>query len=216
MIFSCQIGDKACGASHLPLSSDNSVAFQHRIEFRRADREYLGAALRARRGWQMQKCCDASVCQPRQALDQLFIRIEKIVTGRLDIVEISEIEWMRERNGRAGCADGHRLPSIRRNTHECGEHTKAAGTKIRLQIIGQKILAHLSPEAGDLRVHWLATTSREPCHSSKKLRPRTKKHAYIQRCYYVSRPYLAAEPSRRRRYLSTWDPRNQLARAGAS
>jgi hypothetical protein len=36
--------------------------------------------------------------------------------------------------------------------------TKAAGTKIRLQIIGQKILAHLSPEAGDLRVHWLATT----------------------------------------------------------
>jgi hypothetical protein len=27
--------------------------------------------------------------------------------------------------------------------------TKAAGTKIRLQIIGQKILAHLSPEAGD-------------------------------------------------------------------
>ena len=32
----------------------------------------------------MQKCCDASVCQPRQALDQLFIRIEKIVTGRLN------------------------------------------------------------------------------------------------------------------------------------
>ena len=30
--------------------------------------------------------------------------------------------------------------------------------KIRLQIIGQKILAHLSPEAEDLRVHWLATT----------------------------------------------------------
>ena len=49
----------------------------------------------------MQKCCDASVCQPRQALDQLFIRIEKIVTGRLDIVEISEFEWLRERNGRA-------------------------------------------------------------------------------------------------------------------
>jgi hypothetical protein len=34
--------------------------------------------------------CDASVCQPRQALDQLFIRIEKIVTGRLDVIEISE------------------------------------------------------------------------------------------------------------------------------
>ena len=32
----------------------------------------------------MQKCCDASVCQPRQALDQLFICIEKIVTGRLN------------------------------------------------------------------------------------------------------------------------------------
>jgi hypothetical protein len=80
--------------------------------------------------------------------------------------------------------------------------TKAAGTKIRLQIIGQKILAHLSPEAGDLRVHWLASTSREPCHRSKKQRPRTKEHAYIQRCYYVSRPHLATEPSRRRRHLT--------------
>jgi hypothetical protein len=36
---------------------------------------------------------------------------------------------------------------------------------------------------------------------AKKQRPRTKEYAYIQRCYYVSRPYLAAEPSRRRRYL---------------
>ena len=66
---------------------NNSIFFQRRIEFRRADREHLGAALRTRRGWQMQKCCDAPVCQPREALDQLFIRIEKIVTGRLDIVE---------------------------------------------------------------------------------------------------------------------------------
>src|SRR3984893_17106071 len=126
MIFSCQIGDKACEAVRLPLSSANSIFFQRRIEFRRADREHLGAALRKRRGWQMQKCCDASVCQPRQALDQLFIRIEKIVTGRLDIIDISEFEWLRERNGRAGCVDGHRLPSIRRKTHECGERTKAA------------------------------------------------------------------------------------------
>ena len=63
---------------------------------------------------QMQKCCDASVCQPRQALDQLFIRIEKIVTGRLDVIEISEFVSLRERNGRAGCADDLRLPSIRR------------------------------------------------------------------------------------------------------
>src|SRR6267154_2547451 len=91
---------------------------------------------------------------------------------------------------------------------------KAAGTKIRLQIIGQKILAHLSPEAGDL--HWLATTSREPCHRSKKLRPRTKEHAYIQRCYYVSRPYPATEPSGVDATSSIWDPRNQLARVGAS
>jgi hypothetical protein len=36
----------------------------------------------------MQICCDAPVSQPRQALDQLFIRIENIVTGRLDIIEI--------------------------------------------------------------------------------------------------------------------------------
>src|ERR1700724_1371852 len=132
---------EACEAGRLPLSSANSIFFQRRIEFRRADREHLGAVLRTRRGWQMQKCCDASVCQPRQALDQLFIRIEKIVTGRLDLVEISEFEWLRERKGRAGCANGHRLPSIRRKTHECGAHTKADGTNIQLQTIGQKILA---------------------------------------------------------------------------
>ena len=44
----------------------------------------------------MQKCCDASVGQPRQALNQLFIRIEKIVTGRLDIVKIPKLEGLRE------------------------------------------------------------------------------------------------------------------------
>jgi hypothetical protein len=44
----------------------------------------------------MQKCRDTSVGQPRQAFDQLFIRIEKVVTGRLDIVEIPEFEWLRE------------------------------------------------------------------------------------------------------------------------
>jgi hypothetical protein len=110
--------------------------------------------------------CRSVATRRYASLDQLFIRIEKIVTGRLNIVDISEFEWLRERNGRAGCADGHRLPSIRWKTHACGERTKAAGTKIRLQIIGQKILAHLSPEAGGLRVHWLATTSSEPCHRS--------------------------------------------------
>jgi hypothetical protein len=45
-----------CEAGRLPLSSVNSIFFQRRIEFRRADREHLGAALRTRRGWQMQKC----------------------------------------------------------------------------------------------------------------------------------------------------------------
>ena len=83
----------------------------------------------------MQICCDAPVGQPRRALDQLFIRIENIVTGRLDIVEIPECEWPRERNGRAGCADGHELPFIRQRTHACGERTKAAGTKLRLLIL---------------------------------------------------------------------------------
>ena len=125
------------GARHLSLSSDNSIAFQHRIEFRRADREHLGAALRTRRGWQMQKCCDASECQPRQALDQLFIRIEKLVT-RLNIVDISEFELLRERNGRAGCADGHRLPSIRRKTHECGERTKPLELRSDSRLSGKK------------------------------------------------------------------------------
>jgi hypothetical protein len=186
-----------------------------RIEFRRADREHLGAALRTRRGRQMQKCCDASVCQPRQALDQLFICIEKIVTGRLDIVEISEFEWLRERNGRAGCADGHRLPSIRRKTHECGERTKAVGTNIRLQIIGQKILARSNPEAGNLRVHWLATT--------RSLVTGPKNNGHERRSTRISSEAITYPDRIRQRSpqgvdvtLPTWDPRNQLARARAS
>ena len=62
-------------------------------------------------------------------LDQLFIRIEKIVTGRLDIVEIPEFEWLRERNGRARSANGHRLPPSRWKTHECGVRTVASVQK---------------------------------------------------------------------------------------
>jgi hypothetical protein len=58
-------------------------------------------------------CCDASIGQPRQALDQLFIRIKNIVAGWLKIVEIFEFERLRGRNGRTGCADGHRLPLLR-------------------------------------------------------------------------------------------------------
>ena len=77
----------------------------------------------------MQKCCDASIGQPRQTLDQLFIRIEKIVTGWLDIVEIPEFEWLRERNGRAGSAKVSRLPPIRWKTHECGVRTVASAQK---------------------------------------------------------------------------------------
>jgi hypothetical protein len=61
--------------------------------------------------------------------DQLFIHIEKIVTGRLDTVEISKFEWLRERNGRAGCANGHRLPSIRWKNRECGVRSVASGQK---------------------------------------------------------------------------------------
>ena len=77
----------------------------------------------------MQKCCDAPVCQPREAVDQLFIRIEKIVTGWLDIVDIPEFEWLRERIGRAGSANGHRLPLIRGKTPECGVRTVASAQK---------------------------------------------------------------------------------------
>ena len=69
---------------------------------------------------------------------------------------------------------------------------KAAGTTIRLQIIGQKILAHLSPEAGDLLS--IGHDDEEPCHRSKKQRPRTKEHAYIRRYYHLSRPYKERYP----------------------
>src|ERR1700730_3459026 len=118
---------------------------------------------------------------------------------RLDIVEISEFEWLRERNGRAGCADGHRLPSIRRKTHECGERTKAAGTKDSEYLA--KNSRSLEPRSRR-SARTLARDYEEPCHRSKKQRPRTKEHAYIQRSYYVSRPYPATEPSRRRRYVT--------------
>ena len=71
----------------------------------------------------MQKCCDTSIGQPRQTLDQLFIRIEKIVTGWLDIVEIAEFEWLRERNGRAGRKNG-----------ECGVRSLTRGQRSRDRI----------------------------------------------------------------------------------
>ena len=79
----------------------------------------------------MQKLRDASVCQPRQALDQLFIRIEKIVTGRLDIVD-------RSRSVNA-CENETVVRVVRMvidflppspKIYECGAPTKAAGTKI--------------------------------------------------------------------------------------
>jgi len=77
-------------------------------------------------------------------------------------------------------------------THGCGERTVAAGTTIRLQNIGQKILAHLSPEAGDLLS--VGRDDEEPCHRSKKQRPQTKEHAYIRRYYHLPRPYKATVP----------------------
>jgi hypothetical protein len=183
-----------------PTSSANSIFFQRRIEFRRADREHLGAALRTRRGWQMQKCCDASVCQPRQALDQLFIRIEKIVTGRLDIIEISEFEWPQERNGRAGCADDHRLPSIRRKTHECGERAKPLELRSDSRLSGKKILANLSSEGEDLRAHWLATTN------SLVTGPKTTATNEGARVHPALLPRVSTLP------CLIWDPQNQFAR----
>jgi hypothetical protein len=88
--------------------------------------------------------------------------------------------------------------------------------RFRLQIIGQKILAHLSPEAGDLRAHWLASTSREPCHRSKKTATnerstRTSSVAVTYRDRSWQRSPQGIDAT-----LSTWDPRNQLARARAS
>jgi hypothetical protein len=74
----------------------------------------------------------------------------------------------------------------------------------------------LSPEAGDLRVHWLATTSREPCHSSKNYghegkSTRTSGVAITYRDRIWQRSPQGVDAT-----LSRWDPRNQLARAGAS
>src|SRR6202030_3335282 len=48
-------------------------------------RDQLRAALWTRRGWRMERRCDASIGQPRKALYQLFIRIKKIVTGGVKI-----------------------------------------------------------------------------------------------------------------------------------
>jgi hypothetical protein len=127
--FLSDVCSKAGEADRLSLSSANSIFFQRCIEFCRANRKQLRAALRTRCGWQMQKCCDASIGQPRQTLDQLFIRIEKIVTGWLDIVEIAEFEWLRERNGRAGSANGHRLPPVRWKNRECGVRSLTSGQK---------------------------------------------------------------------------------------
>jgi hypothetical protein len=92
---------------------------------------------------------------------------------------------------------------------------KAAGTKIRLQIIGQKILAHFSPEAEDLRAHWLATTKslvtgpKNYGHERKSTRTSSVAITYRDRTWQRSPQGIDAT-------LSIWDPRNQLARARAS
>src|ERR1700730_9833475 len=72
---------------------------------------------------------------------------------------------------------------------------KAAGTKIRLQIIGQKNLAHLSPEAEDLRAHWLATT--DSLVTGPKTTATNEGARLLLR---IAHP--ATEPSRRRRCLT--------------
>ena len=126
---------RTCEAGRLPLSSANSIFFQGRVEFRRADRQHLGAALRTRRGWQMQKCCDASVCQPRQALDQLFIRIEKIVPGRLNNaalrrwIKLKARRRFRKALGAPQSAKIHR-PKIK-NSHS-GNHKNRAERRLHV------------------------------------------------------------------------------------
>src|SRR5205807_4754606 len=98
--------------------------------------------------------------------------------------EISEFEWPQERNGRAGCADGHRLPSIRRKTHECGERTKPLELRSDSRLSGKKILANLSPEGEDLLI---GSQRLRALSQAQKQRPRTKEHAYIRRYYHVSK-----------------------------
>jgi hypothetical protein len=100
-------------------------------------------------------------------------------------------------------------------THS-GERTKAAGTKIRLEIIGQKILAHLSPEAGVLRAHWLATTSREPFHRPK-INGHERRSTRTSGVTTTSRDRIAQRSPRSVNATPPmWGPRNQLARARAS
>jgi hypothetical protein len=83
----------------------------------------------------MQKCCDASVCQPRQALDQLFIRIEKIVTGRLNNaalrrwIKLKARRRFRKALGAPQSAKIHR-PKIK-NSHS-GNHKNRAERRLHV------------------------------------------------------------------------------------
>jgi putative intracellular protease/amidase len=92
---------------------------------------------------------------------------------------------------------------------------KAAGTKIRLQIIGQKIPAHLSPEAEDLRAHWLASPK------SRVTGPKTtatNEGARVHPALLLRFATVSGNGALKASTLpyATWDPRNQLARARAS
>ena len=69
-------------------------------------RDQLRAALWTRRGWQMERRCDASIGQPRKALYQLFIRIKKIVTGGLNIVALRRWIKLKARRGQAPIPQG--------------------------------------------------------------------------------------------------------------
>jgi hypothetical protein len=87
--------------------------------------------------------------------------------------------------------------------------------ELKIQNIGQKILAHLSPEAGDLRVHWLATTRSlvtGPKNNGHERRStRTSSVAITYRDRIQQRSPQGVDVT-----LPIWDPRNQLARATAS
>ena len=62
----------------------------------------------------------------------------RLAASHGELAAAGEFEWPQERNGRAGCADGHRLPSIHRKTHECGERTKPLELRSGSRLSGKK------------------------------------------------------------------------------
>ena len=99
---------------------------------------------------------------------------------------------------------------MRRTTHACGERTRAAKIKLRLLIVKQEILAHLSPETEDLPAHRLAAKGWW-VDTGKKINGHERRSTRTSGVAPTNRDRITQRnPEGVNVALFIWGPRNQL------